>query len=406
MVRVAITGLGIISPIGNGLSDFWNALKSGKSGVDWIEKFDVSQSQAKVAAQVKDFDPTLYMDRKEARRNARFVQMAVASGLEAFENSGLNSTNFNPETAGIVYGIGLGGMDVLEEQHTQLLAKGPGRVSPFLIPMTIANMASGVLAIRFNFKGTNFTVSTACASSSNAIGEAARLIQSGIVDVAMTGGSEATITPLALAGFTNMTALSSGTPETACRPFDLNRDGFVMAEGAATLILEEFEHAKRRGAKIYAELVGYGSTDDAYHITSPEETGNGAYRSMRMALEQGGLKAEEIDYINAHGTSTPLNDITETKAIKSLFGNRKDLNISSTKSMHGHALGAAGAIEAVATVLAMNNSLVPPTINYRTPDPQCDLNYTPNEAFPKEIKYALSNSLGFGGHNASLIFKK
>lgn len=406
MRRVAVTGLGVVSSVGNNLSEFWSSLKDGRSGIDWIEGFDTSQFQVKIAGQVKNFDPLRYMDRKEVRRNARFVQLAIASAQEAFEDSHLDGSNFDRERAGVIYGVGLGGMDVIEEQHGQLLSKGPGRVSPFLIPMTIANMAPGVLAIRFCLKGTNFTVSTACASSTNALGEAARLIAGGLLDVAMSGGSEATITPLALAGFANMTALSTSGPERASRPFDLNRDGFVMAEGSATLILEEYEHALKRGAKIYAEIAGYGSTDDAYHITSPEESGDGAFRAMAMALNSAGIGPDEVDYLNAHGTSTPLNDITETKAIKRLFGCRQDLNISSTKSMHGHALGAAGAIEAVATIMAMNNSLVPPTINYETPDPQCDLNYTPNKAFAREIQFAMSNSLGFGGHNATLLFKR
>jgi len=272
--------------------------------------------------------------------------------------------------------------------------------------MTIANMAPGLLAIRFNFRGTNFTLSTACASATNAIGEATRLIRGGILDIAMTGGSEATVTPLALAGFSNMNALSRGAPKTASRPFDRDRDGFVMAEGSATLIIEEYEHAMKRGAMIYGEVVGYGSTDDAFHITSPEESGDGAYRAMKMALEEAGVDPSEVDYINAHGTSTPLNDLMETRAIKRLFGNRQDLNISSTKSMAGHALGAAGAIEAVATLLSMKNSFIPPTINYSSPDPECDLNYTPNFGVKKELHFVQKNSFGFGGHNASLLFKK
>lgn len=406
MRRVVVTGLGILSPIGLTVENYACALEEGRSGISWIEGFDVSQSNVKVAAQIKDFDPGQYMDRKEARRTARFVQLAIASATQAMKDSGLSEAGFDRERAGIIYGIGLGGMDVIEAQHSILMSKGPGRVSPFLIPMTIANMAPGVLAICFGFKGTNFTVSTACASSTNAIGESARLIRSGLLDVAMTGGSEATITPLALAGFANMTALSTNGPERACRPFDLKRDGFIMAEGSATLLLEEYEHATNRGAKIYAEIVGYGSTDDAFHITAPDENGDGAYRAMKMALEDARIQPQEIGYINAHGTSTPLNDMIETRAIKRLFGQREDLNISSTKSMHGHALGAAGALEAVASIIAIERSFVPPTINYEIPDPECDLNYTPNKARSKEINYALSNSFGFGGHNATLLFKK
>jgi len=406
MRRVAVTGMGIISSIGSNLEEFWNSLKLGRSGIDWIDTFDVSEFGSKVAGRVKNFDPISYMEKREAKRTARFVQMAIASASEAFSDSGLEEELFDSEMAGVIYGVGLGGMDVIEDQHLILMDKGPSRITPFLIPMTIANMAPGLLAIRFGFKGTNFTISTACASGTNAIGEATRLIRSGVLDVAMTGGTEATITPLALAGFSNMTALSRGTPESASRPFDSKRDGFVMAEGSATLIIEEYEHALRRGARIYGEIVGYGSTDDAFHITSPEESGDGAYRAMKMALKDACVDPSEVDYINAHGTSTPLNDVIETRAIKRLYGTRESLNISSTKSMAGHALGAAGAIESVATFLSMKNSFVPPTINYSNPDPECDLNYTPNFGIEKAINFAMKNSFGFGGHNASLLFKK
>ncbi|PZC52788.1 MULTISPECIES: beta-ketoacyl-ACP synthase II [unclassified Mesotoga] len=406
MRRVAVTGMGIISSIGSNLEEFWESLKLGRSGIDWIDTFDVSEFGSKVAGRVKNFDPISYMEKREAKRTARFVQMAIASASEAYNDSGLEEGLFDSEMAGIIYGVGLGGMDVIEDQHLILMNKGPSRITPFLIPMTIANMAPGLLAIRFGFKGTNFTISTACASGTNAIGEATRLIRSGVLDVAMTGGTEATITPLTLAGFSNMTALSRGTPESASRPFDSKRDGFVMAEGSATLIIEEHEHALRRGARIYGEIVGYGSTDDAFHITSPEESGDGAYRAMKMALKDACVDPSEVDYINAHGTSTPLNDVIETRAIKRLYGTRESLNISSTKSMAGHALGAAGAIESVATLLSMKNSFVPPTINYSNPDPECDLNYTPNFGVEKAINFAMKNSFGFGGHNASLLFKK
>lgn len=406
MRRVAVTGMGIISSIGSNLEEFWESLKLGRSGIDWIDTFDVSEFGSKVAGRVKNFDPISYMEKREAKRTARFVQMAIASASEAYSDSGLEEGLFNSETAGVIYGVGLGGMDVIEDQHLILMDKGPSRITPFLIPMTIANMAPGLLAIRFGFKGTNFTISTACASGTNAIGEATRLIRSGVLDVAMTGGSEATITPLTLAGFSNMTALSRGTPESASRPFDSKRDGFVIAEGSATLIIEEYEHALRRGARIYGEIVGYGSTDDAFHITSPEESGDGAYRAMKMALKDACVDPSEVDYINAHGTSTPLNDVIETRAIKRLYGTRESLNISSTKSMAGHALGAAGAIESVATLLSMKNSFVPPTINYSNPDPECDLNYTPNFGIEKDINFAMKNSFGFGGHNAALLFKK
>ncbi|MDD3680156.1 MULTISPECIES: beta-ketoacyl-ACP synthase II [unclassified Mesotoga] len=406
MRRVVVTGMGIISSIGSNLEEFWESLKSGRSGIDWIDTFDVSEYGSKVAGRVKNFDPTSYMEKREAKRTARFVQMAIASASEAYNDSGLEEELFDSEMAGVIYGVGLGGMDVIEDQHLILMDKGPSRITPFLIPMTIANMAPGLLAIRFGFKGTNFTISTACASGTNAIGEATRLIRSGVLDVAMTGGTEATITPLALAGFSNMTALSRGTPESASRPFDSKRDGFVMAEGSATLIIEEYERALRRGARIYGEIVGYGSTDDAFHITSPEESGDGAYRAMKMALKDACVDPSEVDYINAHGTSTPLNDVIETRAIKRLYGIRESLNISSTKSMAGHALGAAGAIESVATFLSIRNSFVPPTINYSNPDPECDLNYTPNFGIEKAINFAMKNSFGFGGHNASLLFKR
>jgi len=406
MRRVAVTGMGIISSIGSNLEEFWESLKLGRSGIDWIDTFDVSEFGSKVAGRVKNFDPISYMEKREAKRTARFVQMAIASASEAYNDSGLEEEVFDSEMAGVIYGVGLGGMDVIEDQHLILMDKGPSRVTPFLIPMTIANMAPGLLAIRFGFKGTNFTISSACASGTNAIGEATRLIRSGVLDVAMTGGTEATITPLTLAGFSNMTALSRGTPESASRPFDSKRDGFVMAEGSATLIIEEYEHALRRGARMYGEIVGYGSTDDAFHITSPEESGDGAYRAMKMALKDACVDPSEVDYINAHGTSTPLNDVIETRAIKRLYGTRESLNISSTKSMAGHALGAAGAIESVATFLSMKNSFVPPTINYSNPDPECDLNYTPNFGIEKAINFAMKNSFGFGGHNASLLFKK
>ncbi|HDP77049.1 MAG TPA: beta-ketoacyl-[acyl-carrier-protein] synthase II [Mesotoga infera] len=406
MRRVVVTGMGIMSSIGSNLEEFWESLKSGRSGIDWIDTFDVSEFGSKVAGRVRNFDPTSYMEKREAKRTSRFVQLAIASASEAYTDSGLEGYLFDPEMAGVIYGVGLGGMDVIEDQHLILMDKGPSRITPFLIPMTIANMAPGLLAIRFGLKGTNFTISTACASGTNAIGEATRLIKSGILDIAMTGGTEATITPLALAGFSNMTALSRGTPESASRPFDSKRDGFVMAEGSATLIIEEYEHALSRGARIYGEIVGYGSTDDAFHITSPEESGDGAYRAMKMALKDACIDPSEVDYINAHGTSTPLNDVIETRAIKRLYGARESLNISSTKSMAGHALGAAGAIESVATFLSMKNSFVPPTINYSNPDPECDLNYTPNYGVEKAINFAMKNSFGFGGHNASLLFKR
>jgi len=406
MRRVVVTGLGVISSIGNNLNDFWDSLENGISGIDWIKAFDTEKFRAKVAGEIKGFDPVKYMDRKEARRMSRFVQLAIASATEAVDDSGLELNKEDPWKAGVIYGVGIGGMEVIEKQNQILLERGPDRVSPFLIPMTIANMAAGTLSIRFGLKGSCVTVVSACASSTNAIGEAFRAIKHGRLDIALAGGSEATITPLSIAGFDSMNALSRQSPDVASRPFDKNRDGFIMAEGSATLVLEDYEHAKKRGAKIYAEIVGYGATDDASHITAPDPEGEGAMMAMKLALDEAELSPDKVDYINAHGTSTPMNDIMETRAIKALFGKRQDLNISSTKSMHGHALGAAGAIESVATILAMQRGIVPPTINLEEPDPECDLNYTPKIAVKKEIKYALSNSFGFGGHNASILFKR
>ena len=406
MRRVVVTGLGVISSIGNNLNDFWDSLENGISGIDWIKAFDTEKFRAKVAGEIKGFDPVKYMDRKEARRMSRFVQLAIASATEAVDDSGLELNKEDPWKAGVIYGVGIGGMEVIEKQNQILLERGPDRVSPFLIPMTIANMAAGTLSIRFGLKGSCVTVVSACASSTNAIGEAFRAIKHGRLDIALAGGSEATITPLSIAGFDSMNALSRQSPDVASRPFDKNRDGFIMAEGSATLVLEDYEHAKKRGAKIYAEILGYGATDDAAHITAPDPEGEGAMMAMKLALDEAELSPDKVDYINAHGTSTPMNDIMETRAIKALFGKRQDLNISSTKSMHGHALGAAGAIESVATILAMQRGVVTPTINLEEPDPECDLNYTPKIAVKKEIKYALSNSFGFGGHNASILFMK
>jgi 3-oxoacyl-[acyl-carrier-protein] synthase II len=406
MNRVVVTGLGIISSIGNTIDNFWNSLQKGVSGIDWIQAFDTTDFKAKVAGESKDFNPTDYMDKKEARRTSRFVQLSIASSKMCFEDSLLTESDFDIWRAGVIYGIGLGGMDMIESQHKNLLERGPGRVSPFMIPMTIANMSSGTLAIKYGFRGINITMVTACASSTNALGEAFKMIKEGRQDIIMSGGTEAVVTPLSVAGFDSLGALSRKSPDKACRPFDKDRDGFVMAEGSGTLLLENYEHAKKRGAKIYAEIVGYGSTDDACHITAPDESGTGAMMAMKEAVEEAGITPEEVDYINAHGTSTPLNDIMETRAIKKLFGRRESLSISSTKSMTGHCLGGAGAVEAIASILAMNKSIVPPTINLAQNDPLCDLNYTPNNSVEKEINYALSNSFGFGGHNASLLLKK
>ncbi len=404
--RAVVTGLGVISPVGNNVQEFWNNLVSGTSGIDWIKAFDASAYHSKVAGEVKEFDPVAYMDRKEARRTSRFIQFAVASSYDAISDSGLTPELLCSCRAAVIYGVGMGGMDFLEAQHHVLIEKGPLRVSPFMIPMSIPNMAAGTIAVKYGCMGKNLTIVTACAASTNALGEALKMIREGEADIVISGGSESVITPLSLAGFGSMTALSRSSPDKASRPFDKNRDGFVMAEGSSTLIIEDLEHAKRRNAPIYAELVGYGTSDDASHITAPDPNGRGAIASMRAALHDAELDAEHIDYINAHGTSTPLNDVVETRAIKAIFGSDTKVSISSTKSMHGHVLGAAGAIEAAATILALRNDTIPPTINYETPDPDCDLDYTPNKAAAKEIIRALSNSFGFGGHNATIIFKK
>jgi len=408
MNRVVITGIGAITPIGNNIDDLWNSLINGKSGIDRISRFDVSAYPTKLAAEVKDFEPTDYIDKKEAKRMDRFTQFALASAKMALADSGLDLASEDLDRIGVVYGSGIGGIETLENQQNILREKGPGRVSPFFVPMMIANMAAGLISITFGLKGHNETIVNACASSSNAIGDAFKVIERGDADVIVTGGSEAAITPLAIAGFCSMKAMSTNEdPKTACRPFDAKRDGFIMGEGSATLVLESLDHALKRGAKIYCEIVGYGATADAYHITAPAPLGEGAARAMKLALKDAGISPDDIDYINAHGTSTEYNDKYETMAIKNIFGEHAyKLKISSTKSMTGHMLGASGAVEAVATILTIKNGIVPPTINYETPDPECDLDYVPNKALKMDVNYALSNSFGFGGHNASLVFKK
>ncbi|MEO0292992.1 MAG: beta-ketoacyl-ACP synthase II [candidate division WOR-3 bacterium] len=409
MHRVAVTGLGVISPVGIGIQKFWDSLKEGRSGISRITKFDPSPFKCQIAGEVKDFNPEGKLDPKEIRRFDLFTQYALYTAIEAIENSGLVLEDLDKNRVGVIYGSGIGGENIWEEEHKKLIEKGPDRISPFFIPALIINMAAGLIAMKFGFKGVNYGVVSACASSGHAIGEAFRKVRSGEMDVVITGGSEAPIGPLALAGFSAARSLSTRNddPERASRPFDKNRDGFVMSEGAGTLVLENFEHAKKRGASIYAEIVGYGATDDAFHITAPDETGGPQAMAMERALEDGGIRKEEIDYINAHGTSTLLNDKTETKAIKRVFGERAyEIKISSTKSMVGHLLGAASAIEAIATILSLKEGIITPTINYEFPDEECDLDYTPNKAFKKEIKYALSNSFGFGGHNVTLAFKK
>ncbi|ABR48904.1 Beta-ketoacyl synthase-like protein [Alkaliphilus metalliredigens QYMF] len=407
--RVVVTGLGCITPVGVGKEQFWSSLINGVSGVSEITRFDASELPTKIAAVVKDFDGEDYIDKKELRKMDRFTQFAVAASQLAIEDSGCNLEEIVQERFGVVLGSGIGGIETLEAQKEKMLEKGAKRVSPFFIPMMISNMGSGYISMILGAKGPNTTVVTACASATNAIGEAFKIIQRGDADMMMTGGAEASITPLAMAGFCSMKAMSTRNeePEKASRPFDKDRDGFVMGEGSGMLLLEDLDHALKRGAKIYGEVVGYGMSADAYHITSPAPGGEGAARAMQNALNDAKANPEEIDYINAHGTSTPYNDQFETMAIKTVFKEHASkLCISSTKSMTGHLLGAAGGIEAMACVLAIQEGVIPPTINYTTPDPECDLDYVPNIARNREVNYALSNSLGFGGHNATVLFKK
>lgn len=406
--RVVVTGLGAITPIGKDAKSFFEGVREGRLGIDYIKSFDTENFKVKVAAEVKDFDPNNYMDKKEAKRMDRFCQFAVASSIEAVKDSGLDVEKIDKNKFGVVIGSGIGGLLTIEKEHRNLLEKGPNKVGPLFIPMAIVNLAAGNVAIKFGAKGICSSVVTACASGTNAIGEAFRYIQMGYLDVAIAGGAEAPITPLALAGFTNLTALTnSNDPKRASIPFDLERSGFVMGEGAGILILEEYGHAIKRGAKIYAEVVGYGFTCDAYHMTAPDEEAEGASRAMEMALLDANIEKEKISYINAHGTSTPLNDKLETLAIKKVFGDyAKNIPISSTKSMTGHLLGAAGSIEAIVCVKAIEEGFIPPTIGYEKMDPECDLDYVPNKGRRGEVNYALSNSFGFGGHNACLIFKK
>ncbi len=406
--RVVITGTGVVSSLGLGTQQFWNAIKEGKSGIDTISRFDVSNFSSKVASEVKDFEPTNFMDRKEAKRMDRYNQFAIAAAKMAVEDSKIDLEKIDRTRAGVIVGSGIGGIETLEDQHETYLNKGAGRVSPFFIPMMIGNMATGRIAIEFGFKGFNECVVTACATSNNAIGDAFKVIQRGDADIMIAGGAEASLTPLSLAGFCSMGAVTSNPdPKTACRPFDAERDGFVMAEGSGIVILEELEHAISRGANIIAEVVGYGNTSDAYHITAPSPEGEGGVRCMKMAINDAGINPEDVGYVNAHGTSTPLNDPIETAVVKQVFGDHaKKLAMSSTKSMTGHLLGAAGAVEAIITSLALKEGILPPTINYKTPDEKCDIDCVPNVARKADIKYALSNALGFGGHNATIALKK
>lgn len=407
--RVVVTGLGVVSPVGNDIETYWESLLTGKSGVGLITSFDTTEYPVKIAAEVKNFNPEDFMDKKEVKRTDRFVQFAIAAATMAVKNAGLEITDENRDRIGVYIGSGIGGLGTLEEQHRILMEKGPRRVSPFFIPMMIANMASGQVSIVLGAKGPNSTAVTACASATHSIGDAFHAIQTGMADAMVTGGAEATIVPLGIAGFTNLKALSTRNdePERACRPFDKERDGFIVGEGSGVIVLESLEHAKKRGATILAEMVGYGMSGDAYHLTQPAPEGEGAARALAAALSDAGVKPEEVSYINAHGTSTYYNDKYETMAIKKVFGDAAyKVPVSSTKSMTGHLLGAAGGIEAVACVLSIKDQIIPPTINYENPDPECDLDYVPNKARQAEINVAISNSLGFGGHNATIVFKK
>jgi len=407
--RVVITGIGLVTPLGAGVEENWENIRKGQGGVGRITKFDTSDFPVHIAAEVKNFDMDEYVDKKEAKKFDEFIVFALAAAEIAARDSKIDFSKIDCNRAGVIVGSGIGGFKTIEDTHTVYVEKGNKRISPFFIPSAIINMGSGAISIRYGLKGPNSSVVTACATGTHAIGDAFKVIQRGDADIIFAGGAESAITPLALGGFANMKALSrrNDEPEKASRPFDKDRDGFVMGEGAGILILEELEHAKKRGAKIYAEVVGYGLTGDAYHITAPDESGDGAKRCMEMAIKDAGLKPEDVDYINAHGTSTPYNDIIETRAIKEVFGEHAyKLYVSSTKSMTGHMLGAAGSVEAAYTALAIYNEEIPPTINLDEPDEGCDLNYVPNKMIKKGIKVGLSNSLGFGGTNASIIVKK
>ena len=407
--RVVVTGLGVLTPIGNNVAEFWDGVKSGKSGAGPITYFNPENFATKFACEVKGFDPEKYIDKKAARRMDLFTQFALATAVMAVEDSELNLEKEDRERIGVVFGSGIGGMDTFEKQTKAFFDGGPRKISPFFVPMMISDIAAGQISIRYGLKGPNYATTSACATSSHAIADAFFLVQRGSADLMVTGGSEAAITQMSIGGFNSSRAISSWNdrPQEASRPFDKDRNGFVMGEGGGTIVLEEYEHAKARGAKIYAEIIGAGLTGDAFHVTAPPPEGEGAYRSMREAIRDGGIETEQVDYINAHGTSTPLNDENETAAIKNLFGEHAyKMAISSTKSMTGHLLGAAGAVEAVATILAIQNSYIPPTINLDEPDPLCDLDYTPKVGKEREVNFAISNTFGFGGHNASLLFKK
>jgi len=408
--RVVVTGMGAITPVGNDVAATWRAITAGVSGGGPITKFDASTFPVRFACEVKGFDPLLYMERKEAKRADPFAQYAIAASVQAMSDAGLDDpSRYDPDRLGVIIGSGIGGLKTFEEQHDVYRERGQSKISAFFIPMFISDIAAGLVSMRYNAKGPNYATISACATSAHAIGDAYRTIQYGDADLVITGGSEATVTPMAIGGFANMKALSerNESPDTASRPFDATRDGFVMGEGGGIVILEELEHAKNRGARIYAEIVGYGATGDAYHLTAPAPEGEGAQRAMRRAMQDARLLPADIDYINAHGTSTPANDLNETKAIKAVFGDlATSVHVSSTKSMTGHMLGAAGAVEFIIGSLSVRDCIVPPTINYHTPDPDLDLNYTPNVAVNRPVRSVLSNSFGFGGHNVTLAIKQ
>jgi beta-ketoacyl-acyl-carrier-protein synthase II len=407
--RVVVTGMGVVSPLGSDVERFWSRLTAGESGIGPVTRFDVSKYDTRFGGEVREFHAEDYLDKKEIRRADLFVQYAIGATAQAVKQAGVSPETVDPDRYGVVVGSGIGGIATFEDQHRILLEKGPSRVSPFFIPMMISDMASGMVSIQFGAKGPNYCTVSACSSGAHAVGDAFRIIQMNEADVMISGGAEAPVTPVSFAGFCSMKAMSTRNddPQRASRPFDAQRDGFVMGEGAGIVVLEELEHAKRRGVKILAEVVGYGATGDAHHITAPAPEGEGAARAMRAAIRDSGLGLESFGYLNAHGTSTPLNDKFETQAIKSVFGDRaKKLPVSSTKSMTGHLLGAAGGLETIICVLALERQTIPPTINYETPDPDCDLDYVPNTARAVEMQAALSNSLGFGGHNVTLALSR
>ena len=407
--RVVVTGLGAVTPVGNDVATTWRALLAGVSGGAIITKFDPSRFKVRFACEVKGFDPLAFMDRKEAKRSDVYTQFALAAAVEAMADAGFGADGYVPEDTGVIIGSGIGGLKIFEEQHDVYRELGPSKISPFFIPMFITDMAAGIVSMRFGAKGPNYATVSACSTSAHAIGDAFRTIQYGDADVMITGGSEAAVTPMSIGGFANMTALSTRNddPATGSRPFDRGRDGFVMGEGAGVVILEALEHARRRGARIYSEIVGYGATGDAYHITGQPEDHEGLQRAMRRALKDAGIAPSDVQYVNAHGTSTPLNDPNEIRAIKKVFGDHAaTLNVSSTKSATGHMLGAAGGVEFIFSTLAIVNGVVPPTINHFTPDPECDLDITPNVAVERDVRVAISNSSGFGGHNVSLAVQR